>query len=66
MVDPQDQPTMQRASSLAIRSSPSLFCTVSADSIWYDIDDFDHSRALTGLLTLRSGPAYTTPTTVIS
>jgi hypothetical protein len=39
---------------------------VSADSIWYNINDFDHSHAFTRLPTPRSRPAYTTLTAAIS
>jgi hypothetical protein len=57
---------MQRAFSLVIRSSPPLFRTVSADFIWHNINDFDHSHTLPRLPTTRSRPAYTTPTAAIS
>jgi hypothetical protein len=65
-VDPQDQPPMQRASSPTIRSSLPFSRVALADSIWHDIDNFDYSRAFIGLLTPRSGPAYTIPTAAIS
>jgi hypothetical protein len=57
---------MQRAFSPVIRFSLPLFHAVLADSIWYNMDDFDYSHALTRLPTPRSRLAYTIPTTAIS